>query len=169
MSFRICSKNVMSVAFLSNKIKKIIYSDPKNENTVKILWYFIVFLDFFFNIVKLGEQKFTVSHTKSILIFSLLGSTCFTHVSNTSLIYKSSYAATVLCYCSFSVFPQFIYSGNLVSTLPFFFFLKFRIVATVPCGTVATVFTFFLAFRLYFFSLYIYIYIYIVWLTQQIS
>ena len=50
-----------------------IYSDPKNEDIVKILWYFVVFLDFFFNIVKLGEPKFTVSHTKSILIFSLLG------------------------------------------------------------------------------------------------
>ena len=59
----------MNVAFLSNKKKN--YSDPKNEDIVKILWYFVVFLDFFFNIVKLSEPKFTVSHTKSILTFSL--------------------------------------------------------------------------------------------------
>ena len=67
----------MNVAFLSNKIYIYIYiySDPKNEDIVKILWYFVIFLDFFFNIVKLGEPKFTLSHTKSIgvLIFSLLG------------------------------------------------------------------------------------------------
>ena len=62
----------MNVAFFSNK-KKNIYSDLKNEDIVKILWYFVVFLDFFFNIIKLGEPKFMVSHTKSILIFSLLG------------------------------------------------------------------------------------------------
>ena len=61
MSFRICFKNVMNVAFLSNKIKNI-YSDPKNEDIVKILWYFVVFLNFFFNIIKLGEPKFTISH-----------------------------------------------------------------------------------------------------------
>ena len=67
----ICSKNVMNVAFLSNKIKKKIYSDLKNEDIVKILWYFVVFLNFFFNIIKLGEPKFTISHTKFILIFSL--------------------------------------------------------------------------------------------------
>ena len=62
----------MNVAFLSNKIKKYIYLDPKNEDFVKILWYFVVFLDFFFNIIKLGEPIFMISHTKSILIFSLL-------------------------------------------------------------------------------------------------
>ena len=82
MSFRICSKNVMNVTFLSNlkKKKKKIYLDPKNEDIVKILWYFVVFLDFFFNIIKLGEPKFTVSHTKSILIFSQLGAACALHV-----------------------------------------------------------------------------------------
>ena len=79
MSFRICSKNVMNVTFLSN-LKKKIYLDPKNEDIVKILWYFVVFLDFFFNIIKLGEPKFTVSHTKSILIFSQLGAACALHV-----------------------------------------------------------------------------------------
>ena len=42
---------------------------------MKILWYFVVFLDLFFNITKLGELKFTISYTKSILIFSLLGCT----------------------------------------------------------------------------------------------
>ena len=62
MSFRICSKNVMGVAFSQIKIKKI-YSDPKNEGIVKMLWYFVIFLDFFFNIIRLGEPKFTVSHT----------------------------------------------------------------------------------------------------------
>ena len=70
----------MNVAFLSNLKKKKIYLDPKNEDIVKILWYFVVFLDFFFNIIKLGEQKFTVSHTKSILIFSLLGAARALHV-----------------------------------------------------------------------------------------
>ena len=60
MSFRIYSKNVMNVAFLSNKIKKNIYSDPKNEHIMKILWYFVLFLDFFFNIIKLGEPKFII-------------------------------------------------------------------------------------------------------------
>ena len=66
----------MNVAFLSNKKKKniyiYIYSDPKNEDIVKILWYFVVFLDFFFNIIKLNEPKFMILHAKSILIFSLL-------------------------------------------------------------------------------------------------
>ena len=33
----------------------------KNKGIVKILWYFVVFLDFFFCLVKFGEQKFTVS------------------------------------------------------------------------------------------------------------
>ena len=70
MSFRICSKNVMNVAFLSNKIKNI-YLDSKNKDIVKILWYFIIFLNFFFNIIKLDKPKFTISHTKFILIFSL--------------------------------------------------------------------------------------------------
>ena len=69
----------MNIAFLSNKKKKI-YSDPKNKDIVKILWYFVVFLDFFFNKIKLGEQKFTVSHTKSILIFSLLGAARALHM-----------------------------------------------------------------------------------------
>ena len=64
------NNNVMNVAFLSNKKK--VYSDSKNEDIVKILWYFIVFLNFLFNIIKLDEPKFTTSHTKSILIFSLL-------------------------------------------------------------------------------------------------
>ena len=49
---------------------------------MKILWYFVVFLDFFFNIVKLGEPKFMVSHTKSILIFSLLGTTRASRATN---------------------------------------------------------------------------------------
>ena len=70
MSFRIYSKNVMNVAFLSNKIKNI-YSDSKNEDIVKILWYFVVFLNFFFIIIKLDELKFTISHIKFILIFSV--------------------------------------------------------------------------------------------------
>ena len=69
MLFRICSKNVMNVVFLSNKIKNI-YLDSKNKNIVKILWYFIIFLNFFFNIIKLGKPKFTISLTKFILIFS---------------------------------------------------------------------------------------------------
>ena len=76
MLFIICSKNVMNIAFLSNKNKKkyiYIYSNPKNEDIVKILWYFVVFLNFFFNIIKLGEPKFTISDTKFIIIFSLLG------------------------------------------------------------------------------------------------
>ena len=74
MSFTICSKNIMNVAFLSNKIYIYIYiySDPKNEDIMKKLWYFVIFLDFFFNIIKLNEPKFTILHTKSILIFSLL-------------------------------------------------------------------------------------------------
>ena len=29
----------------------------------KMLWYFVVFLDFFFSIVKLGKPNITVSHT----------------------------------------------------------------------------------------------------------
>ena len=70
----------MNVAFLSNKKKKKIYSDPKNEDIVKILCYFVVFLDFFFNIIKLGESKFTILHTKSILIFSLLEAARALHV-----------------------------------------------------------------------------------------
>ena len=75
------SKNVMNVvAFLSNKIKKNIYLDPKNEDFVKILWYFVVFLDFFFNIIKLSEPKFTISDTKSILIFLLLEAAHALHV-----------------------------------------------------------------------------------------
>ena len=72
----------MNVTFLSNKIKKKkkIYSDPKNEDIVKILWYFVVFLDFFLNIIKSGEPKFTISHTKFILIFSLLEAARALHV-----------------------------------------------------------------------------------------
>ena len=74
------NNNVMNVAFLSNKKK--VYSDSKNEDIVKILWYFIVFLNFIFNIIKLDEPKFTTSHTKSILIFSLLESrTCAANAS----------------------------------------------------------------------------------------
>jgi len=53
----------MDVAFLSNNIKNNIYSDPENEGIVKMLRYFVVFLDFFFSIVKLGEPNITVSHT----------------------------------------------------------------------------------------------------------
>ena len=80
MSFRICFKNIINVAFLLNKIKIYIYSDPKNEDIVKILCYFVVFLDFFFNKIKLGESKFTILHTKSILIFSLLEAARALHV-----------------------------------------------------------------------------------------
>ena len=36
-----------------------------------MLWYFVVFLDFFFNIVKLGDQKFTVSHNFHVWSFCL--------------------------------------------------------------------------------------------------
>ena len=61
----------MNVAFLSNK-KIYIYSDSKNKDIMKILWYFVVFLDFFFNIVKFNEPKFSVLYTKSILIALLL-------------------------------------------------------------------------------------------------
>ena len=53
----------MNVEFLSNKIKNI-YSDPKNESIVKMLWYFVVFLNYFLvYIVKLGEPKFTALRT----------------------------------------------------------------------------------------------------------
>ena len=76
----------MYVAFLSKKKKKKFYSDPKNENIVRILWYFVVFLDFFFNIVKLGEPKFIVLHAKFILIFSLLGVARALHVQPTLII-----------------------------------------------------------------------------------
>ena len=103
MSFIICSKNVMNVAFLSNKknIYIYIYSDSKNEDIVKILWYFIVFLNFFFNIIKLDKPKFTISHTKSILIFSLLEAAC---AANASLYNKSVNVRTVLRYCASNVF-----------------------------------------------------------------
>ena len=83
----------MNVAFLSNKILKIyIYSDSKNEDIVKILWYFVVFLDFFFNIIKLEEPKFMIPHTKSILIFSLLGVARALHVQPMLVTYKFSIA-----------------------------------------------------------------------------
>ena len=52
----------MDVAFSQKKKKKKNLFGSKNEDIVKMLWYFVVFLDFFFSIVKLGEPKFTVSH-----------------------------------------------------------------------------------------------------------
>ena len=112
MSFTIFSKNVMNVAFLSKKkiyIYIYIYSDPKNEDIVKILWYFFVFLDFFFDIIKLGEPKFMISHTKSILIFSLLEAV---RAANAS-IYKKRlcrYSALTPCTQCFSLCK--LYSGN---------------------------------------------------------
>ena len=51
----------MDVAFSQKKKKK--NSNPKNEGIVKMLWYFVIFLDFYFSIVKLAEPKFTVSYT----------------------------------------------------------------------------------------------------------
>ena len=68
---------------------------------MKILWYFIVFLNFFFNIIKLDKPKFTISHTKSILIFSLLEAAC---AANASLYNKSVNVLTVLRYCASNVF-----------------------------------------------------------------
>ena len=70
---------------------------------------------------------------------------------------KSGYAATMFTYYSY----YFFYCSSTVEiwcgTLSFFF-LKFRTVATVSGGTVATVVTFFFSvFRMY----YIYIYCYI--------
>ena len=83
----------MNIAFLSNKK---IYSDPKNEDIVKILRYFVVFLNLFFNIIKLGEPKFTISHTKSILIFSLLEAARALHV-QPMLVYKKM-AMSLQCF-----------------------------------------------------------------------
>ena len=68
---------------------------------------------------------------------------------------KSGNAATVLRYCTLSVFVLCKHcSGNGVLVRIFF---QLRIVATVPCGTVATVVTFFFSFRLFFFFPFIYI------------
>ena len=113
MLFIICSKNVMNIAFLSNKKKKKIYSDLKNGDIVKILWYFVVFLGFFFNIIKLGEPKFTISHTKSILIFSLLEAAHGLHMQPMLVLYKSVNVHTVICIvhllCStFTVYQTFV-------------------------------------------------------------
>ena len=68
---------------------------------MKIFWYFVVFLDFLFNIIKLDKPKFTISHTKSILIFSLLEAAC---AANASLYNKSANARIVLRYCASNVF-----------------------------------------------------------------
>ena len=73
------------------------------------MWYFFVFLDFFFDIIKLGEPKFMISHTKSILIFSLLEAA---HAANAS-IYKKRlcrYSALTPCTQCFSLCK--LYSGN---------------------------------------------------------
>ena len=80
---------------------------------------------------------------------------CFTQHSQLMLICN---AATVLRYCALSVFVLCKYcSGNSVLVRIFF---QLRMVATVPCGTVATVVTFFFSFRLFFFfSFYIYCFI----------
>ena len=88
---------------------------------MKILWYFIVFLDFFFNIIKLGEPKFTISYSKSILIFSILE----VHVLPMLAYIKSGNATTVIWYCALNVFALCKHcSGNsiLVRHIAFFFF-----------------------------------------------
>ena len=70
---------------------------------------------------------------------------------------KSGNAATVLRYCALSVFVLCKHcSGNSVLVRLFFFF-QLRIVATVPCGTVATVVTFFFLSVCIFFFPFIYI------------
>ena len=114
---------------------------------MKILWYFIVFLDFFFNIIKLGEPKFTISYSKSILIFSILE----VHVLPMLVYIKSGNATTVIWYCALNVFALCKHcSGNsiLVREILFFFFLP------VSNSIVVTVF---FVFHLYFFFPFIYI------------
>ena len=57
-------------------------------------------------------------------------------------------------------FPLFIYNAILVRHFVFFFLsFLFWTIATIPSGTVVTVFFFFFVFRLYFFFFYIYCYI----------
>ena len=70
---KICCKNIVNV---KNRIIISNWDLPQLEikNIAKMLlhfvvflgffcvWYFVVLLDFFFSIVKLGEPKFTVSH-----------------------------------------------------------------------------------------------------------
>ena len=105
-------------------------------------------------------------YTKRKLIFNINFFFLFYKAPPTNLLYiKKTYAATMLWHCSFSVFALFIQQWKFGEALClFFFFLKFRILATVLGGTVATVVTIFfcLLFVLFFF-------IYIFLLTQQIS
>ena len=107
---------------------------------MKILWYFIVFLDFFFNIIKLGEPKFTISHTKSILIFSILE----VHVLPMLVYIKSGNATTVIWYCALNVFALCKHcSGNsiLVRHIAFFFsFFFLFFLFLVSNSTVVTLF-----------------------------
>ena len=116
---------------------------------MKILWYFIVFLDFFFNIIKLGEPKFTISYSKSILIFSILE----VHVLPMLVYIKSGNATTVIWYC---VHSMCLHCASTVAvtvfwwgTLPFSFFIfSFEQYSSYP---------FFFVFHLYFFFPFIYI------------
>ena len=126
---------------------------------MKILWYFIVFLDFFFNIIKLGEPKFTISYSKSILIFSILE----VHVLPMLVYIKSGNATTVIWYCALNVFALCKHcSGNsiLVRHIAFSFYFYFFFI--VSNSTVVTLF-FCLPFVL-FFPFYIYCFT-----VQQIS
>ena len=119
---------------------------------MKILWYFIVFLDFFFNIIKLGELKFTISYSKSILIFSILE----VHVLPMLVYIKSDNATTVIWYC---VHSMCLHCASTVAvtvfwwgTLPFYFFFIFLFLVSN-----STVVTQFFVFHLYFFFPFIYI------------
>ena len=104
-------------------------------------------------------------YTKRKLIFNINFFFLFYKAPPTNLLYiKKTYAATMLWHCSFSVFALFIQQWKFGEALCLFFFFKFRILATVLGGTVATVVTIFfgLLFVLFF------SFIYIVLLTQQI-
>ena len=119
---------------------------------MKILWYFIVFLDFFFNIIKLGEPKFTISYSKSILIFSILEAACALHVQPMLVYIKSGNSTTVIWYCALNVFVLCKHcSGNSILVRHIFFFFS------VSNSTVVTLF---FVFHLYFFFSLLYILFY---------
>ena len=48
---------------VKNKISDRDLPQLEIKDIVKMLWYFVVFLDFFFGLVKFGETKFIVSDT----------------------------------------------------------------------------------------------------------
>ena len=76
----------------------------------------------------MSELKFTISHTKSIFIFSLLKVACALHVRPMLVYIKSGNVAIVLWHCALSVFALCMdCSGNsaLVRHFAFFFFSFF--------------------------------------------